>query len=294
MAIAPDAWLAKPVALVALGPSEAALARHLALQFAHATLHVHASVPRAENPIRPELGFDKIADCFAEVFNVVPGIVALAPTGVVVRSLAPLLRGKLADPAVVVVDACGRYAISLLSGHEGGANGLSLAIADMLEAEPVLTTTTEAVKRRIVGVGCRRGSAGDEIVLAVRAALAETGVPLDTVRWLVSVDLKRDEPGLRQAAAQLELPLRFMSSVAVRRWALTESERVRRALELPAVAEPVALLAGTRTRCLMQRTVFRPGITIAIAEESLPWSESDPGVARTEPIAQREPSVTPP
>ena len=160
MVTAPDSWLVAPVALVALGVQEAELARYLAPRFAHATLHVHVTVLRGKDPNLKERPFDKIADCFAERFASCQGIIAFAPAGVVVRSLAPLLKSKRTDPAVVVVDAMGRYAISLLSGHEGGANALSLVVADMLDAEPVITTTTEAIKKYVIGVGCRRGSAG--------------------------------------------------------------------------------------------------------------------------------------
>ncbi len=297
MAIEPDEWLEQAIALVALGPEEATLARHLAARFGRATLHIHASVLRAAPPLPPrswtaptEFSFTRIAERLSELFDTTPGIVTLAPVGVVVRSLAPLVQSKLRDPAIVVVDACGRYAISLLSGHEGGANSLCLAVADFLAAEPVITTTTEAKKRRIVGVGCRRGVAGSEIALAVRAALHHAGVGIETVRWLVSVDVKRGEPGLREAAQQLSLPLRFVPSVEVERWTITDSPRVRSAVGLPAVAEPASMLAGTRTRCLMKKTVLRPGVTVAIAEESLPWSESAQAAEKTGPIAPSGPS----
>jgi cobalt-precorrin 5A hydrolase len=288
-----ESWLDQPLALVALGPEEAAVGRFLAKRFSRAELHVHASVGRSDDSEHPEQYFLKIAHCFSQLFTRVPGIIALAPVGVTFRSLAPLLRSKLTDPAVVGVDAVGRYAISLLSGHEGGANGLSLLVADLLGAEPVITTTTEALKRRIVGVGCRRGVAGKDVVNAIQDALAQAGVCLETVRWLVSVDVKREELGLRIAAEQLAIPLRFVSSDAVRRWALTESRQVRRVFDLPAVAEPAAMFAGTRTRCLMPRTVIRPGITVAIAEENLPWSDSAQEAAMTELTELNEQSEKP-
>jgi cobalt-precorrin 5A hydrolase len=64
-------------------------------------------------------------------------------TGIVVRVIAPLIKHKTVDPAVVVVDDGGHYAISLISGHLGGANGLADRIADIIEAEPVITTATD-------------------------------------------------------------------------------------------------------------------------------------------------------
>ena len=60
--------------------------------------------------------------------------------GIVVRSLAPVLSSKHADPAVVVLDPQGAFAVSLLSGHEGGANALALRIAEMTGGQAVVTT----------------------------------------------------------------------------------------------------------------------------------------------------------
>ncbi len=48
---------------------------------------------------------------------------------------------------MVVVDVGARWAISLLSGHEGGANDLAVAVGNILAAEPVISTTSEALKK---------------------------------------------------------------------------------------------------------------------------------------------------
>ena len=60
-----------------------------------------------------------------------------------VRSLAPLLKDKTKDPAVVVVDQAGQFAVSLLSGHLGGANDLAKQVAEILGAQAVITTATD-------------------------------------------------------------------------------------------------------------------------------------------------------
>ncbi|CAL9317139.1 precorrin-3B C(17)-methyltransferase [Streptomyces sp. SudanB182_2057] len=72
-------------------------------------------------------------------------LVCFLATGAVVRLLAPLLAGKAADPGVVCVDEGGRFAVSLLGGHGGGANELAREVGAVLGAEPVVTTATDAV-----------------------------------------------------------------------------------------------------------------------------------------------------
>ena len=72
------------------------------------------------------------------------GIICIMASGIVVRLVAPLLQGKDKDPAVVVMDDAGKFAISLLSGHLGGANELAGRCAFLTGATPVITTATDA------------------------------------------------------------------------------------------------------------------------------------------------------
>lgn len=72
------------------------------------------------------------------------GLVFIMATGIVVRMVASLLEGKDKDPAVVVMDDGGRFAVSLLSGHLGGANELAASCADTAGAIAVITTATDA------------------------------------------------------------------------------------------------------------------------------------------------------
>lgn len=229
-----------------------------------------AAAPAAER-------FTKIAALTAALFPVCRGLVYAAPCGAVVRALAPLVKSKYEDPAVVVLDVGGRWAVSLLAGHEGGANELAIRVANLTGAEPVITTTTEALKSVIVGIGCRRGTPAERIVAAIRDALAETGVALDEVRLLASADIKADEPGIREAAETLGVPLRFLSAAEIRTSPreFSYSDFVEEKVNLPAVAEPAALLAGRRTRFICRKRTYK-GITISLAREGFPWSESAP------------------
>ncbi|WP_317442614.1 precorrin-3B C(17)-methyltransferase [Streptomyces collinus] len=72
-------------------------------------------------------------------------LVCFLATGAVVRLLAPLLGDKAADPGVVCVDEGGRFAVSLVGGHGGGANELAREVGALVGAEPVVTTATDAV-----------------------------------------------------------------------------------------------------------------------------------------------------
>jgi cobalt-precorrin 5A hydrolase len=72
------------------------------------------------------------------------GLVFIMACGIVVRSISPFLKSKTSDPAVVVMDENGENAISLLSGHLGGANELAVRIGEELGARPVITTATDA------------------------------------------------------------------------------------------------------------------------------------------------------
>lgn len=254
------------LALVTLSREGLATARTLQSGMPEATIHAHRSVEAPDTE-----PFDRVADLTRELWNSVQGLVYFAPTGAVVRAIAPYLASKFTDPAVVVADVLGRWAVSLLSGHEGGANELALKVANTLGAEPVITTTTEAVKDLIVGVGCRKGTPSETIEAVVREALERCGGNLSQVRYLASAALKAQEPGLLEAAQHLGLPLRFIRHDEIRNapGTYTPSEAAERQVDLPGVAEPAALLAGTRTNLRLPRTVIQ-SLTVAIAQEGTP------------------------
>lgn len=76
-------------------------------------------------------------------FGKYDSLVCIMATGIVVRILAPLIVHKTSDPAVVVLDQKGKHAISLLSGHLGGANHLAREMAAISGGEAVITTATD-------------------------------------------------------------------------------------------------------------------------------------------------------
>lgn len=70
-------------------------------------------------------------------------IVFVAAMGICVRTIAPLLRDKHEDPAIVCIDALGRNAVAVAGGHEAGANSLAKEIADITGANAVVTTLSD-------------------------------------------------------------------------------------------------------------------------------------------------------
>ncbi|MBN2643936.1 cobalamin biosynthesis protein [Trichloromonas sp.] len=240
------------------------ICRQLQQDMAQLEIYLHDSV-NAEDVI----SFSRVMELTPRLFPKFDGLIYIAPCGVVVRSLTGCPDSKYKDPAIVVADVGGRHVISLLSGHEGGANALAIRIANIIDAKPVITTTTEAVKDLIVGVGCRRGKESQAIIAAVEKVLADRQLAIDRVRYIATASVKADEAGLIAAAEQLDIPLRIIPGDAIRacHFDFSSSEFVERNVGLPAVAEPAALLAGWRTSLIVQKQAL-DGITVAVAREN--------------------------
>ncbi len=83
------------------------------------------------------------SEAVSEAWHKGRGLIFIMASGIVVRTIAPLIKDKKTDPAVVVLDEKGRFAISLLSGHLGGANEMARQIAGFLGGEAVITTSSD-------------------------------------------------------------------------------------------------------------------------------------------------------
>ncbi|QDI88838.1 precorrin-3B C(17)-methyltransferase [Candidatus Nitrosopumilus sp. SW] len=81
-----------------------------------------------------------------ELFKKNDALICLFSLGAVIRLIAPYLKDKKTDPAVIVIDDKTNFVISVLSGHIGGANELTEKIAEKLQAQPVITTAADVNK----------------------------------------------------------------------------------------------------------------------------------------------------
>ena len=288
------------------------------------------------------------------------GHIFIMATGIVVRQLAPLLQNKTKDPAVVVCDEKGDFAISLLSGHIGGANRLARKTAAIFNGAAVITTATdvqglaaideiaarkgfkivnpEAIKeinslllarkkiavlghpfwsgevcshfddrviswsslsivsqalthseisglvlidtersprpdlpaiflqspKVVVGIGCRRQTTKAEIEEAVTSVLMSHAIDWSQVIEIVSIDLKKDEPGLLEFAAAKCLPTRFFSAAELDMVKVpSPSAKVQSVTGSASVSEAAAILAG-RGELLVKKNKFAR-VTVAVA-----------------------------
>jgi cobalt-precorrin 5A hydrolase len=299
-------------------------------------------------------GFDSLPALVADLFHEFRAHVFVAAAGIAVRCIAPHLARKDADPAVLVLDQEGRFVISLLSGHLGGANALAREVAALIGAEAVITTATdtaglpsldlmardaglaignlEAVRRvnaalleggrvqvhdprgrlgtdgderflpvrgpedwdheapgvwvdwlatapgrgelrlypRVlhVGVGCRRGAPAGEIEALVRAALGARGLAPEAVAGLASIEAKRGEPGISEAAAALGVAVRYFSAEELDSVAgASPSETVRRHMGVGSVCEAAAILASGGGSLVVKKTKTERA-TCAVAASS--------------------------
>jgi cobalt-precorrin 5A hydrolase len=257
-------------AIIALCDTGLRVALDISTALEHCDIFIHQGTMKKNGSLLCDAQpFESVMTLTSGLFNQVKRLVFVLPTGVAVRAIAPHLHNKHRDPAVVTVDVGGRWAVSLLSGHEGGANQLALNIANAIGAEAVVSTTTEAEKTLIVGVGCRRGTTAAAIGHAVKETLQSHGLCLSDVRLMATADVKRDEPGIWLAAKELGVPLRVIDSAEIRRCAkaVASSRFVMEKVNLPGVAEPAALLAGRKTALLITKQKH-VDVTVAVAKEA--------------------------
>ena len=165
-------------AIIAFTRRGAVLGRTLA-DALEATLHVPAR-------FAPEVGaaaYDSLEGWTAKAWTEADALIFVGAAGIAVRAIAPHVKDKFTDPAVVSVDEAGRFVIPLLSGHVGGANELAIKVAALTVGQAAVSTATDVNGLFAVDVWAReRDMVITDRVLAkeVSAALLE-GKPVGFV-----------------------------------------------------------------------------------------------------------------
>lgn len=175
-------------------------------------------------------------------------LIFICATGIVMRSLAPVLQDKYNDPPVLVLDELGQFVIPLLSGHEGGANDWAAQVAELLQAQPVITTAKPYLKPvYTVGMGCERNCPEAELERLLLQCLAQVGLTLDQISSINSIDIKADEQGLISLAHKLDKSYQTWDKGqlgSVEHLLSTRSEYIFKTVGVYGVAESAALYAG--------------------------------------------------
>ena len=274
-------------------------------------------------------------------------IVFVGAVGIAVREIAPFVRSKDVDPAVISVDEKGKFSIPVLSGHIGGANGIAVRIAGEIGALPVVTTATDingkiaidsfAVNNNltitslkaakdvaarilagdpvgfisdvkvigeipaelrgpadsptgvyigrenkepfadtlrlvprdlVLGIGCRRNTPQADIEYMVSNALAEIGADMTRVRAVASIDLKKDEKGLLDFAADHRIPITFFTSEELNalEGEFSKSNFVQSVTAVDCVCERSAIRASREGKLILRKFAGN-GVTVAVAAE---------------------------
>ena len=287
-----------------------------------------------------------------KVFNSYDALIFVMACGIVVRSIAPYIKDKVSDPAVVVVDEKGQHVISLLSGHIGGANKLAREVAWLTGGVPVITTDTDVnevmafdvfavengcvieniedlkyisselvnggevglytdcplsgflpdnvikdeppgsckygvvlsnsvsvpykaekvlyirPKNLILGIGCKKGTPKEAIESAVDDFMKRNNKSLLSVKYLASIDLKKDEKGIVEFCKDKGIEFRTFSAEVIKsienRFAT--SAFVKKSVGVGSVSEACAVIGGGDAKLICPKTAYK-GITLALAEE---------------------------
>lgn len=132
-------------ALICFSDKGAELAKKLCGKL-HLPLTAVHSIERFARP-HGFTSHQKVCDDMESIWTSHNALIFISACGIAVRDIAPFLKSKTVDPAVLVIDDNGRFVIPLLSGHIGGANALAVELAALLGAIPVVTTATDGSGR---------------------------------------------------------------------------------------------------------------------------------------------------
>ncbi len=171
-------------------------------------------------------------------------LIFITATGIAVRCLAPVIKSKLSDPPVLVMDEQGQFVIPLLSGHEGGANEWARQVSQLIHAQLVVTTAGAWQQPvYVLGMGCDKGCPESYLQSLIDQHISAD--QLQRVVAIASIDLKQHEPALVTLSKRLKLPFICYSAEhlnTVAEQLSYKSEIVYREVGCYGVAEAAALI----------------------------------------------------
>ena len=97
----------------------------------------------SKNKLENVIQIESIPDCVTDIFKKYESLIFIGAMGICVRSIGSLIQDKYTDPAIINIDSTGRYVVSVLSGHVGGANELTTRIAHIIGGEAIITTQSD-------------------------------------------------------------------------------------------------------------------------------------------------------
>jgi cobalt-precorrin 5A hydrolase len=212
----------------------------------------------------------RLGEFVKDLFGKVDAIIGVMAAGIVVRAVAPCLKSKLSDPAVVCVDVSGRFAISLLSGHYGGANELTRIIAREIGAIPVVTTASDVMGKISVDEVARLMHCkirNPDSLVAVNSALvngkrvvlvADVKFPIDMI---LGYDIKRAD-NAKEAVALIK---NFDAGAII-----TEGEVPTKLPKPVTVLTPKKIVVGVGARKNSTENEIITAINVALARVDVP------------------------
>lgn len=131
-------------AVVAITKHGVEVARKLGRSFQNADVYYMSKFEKGDEEAQDiQMFTGSVRLLLPSLFESYKGLIIIISLGAVVRMIAPLLKDKKTDPAVVVIDDKAEHVISVLSGHIGGANELTKEVAAALHARPIITTASD-------------------------------------------------------------------------------------------------------------------------------------------------------
>jgi len=220
----------------------------------------------------------KLGEFIKEIYGKVDAIVAVMATGIIIRAVAPCLESKLVDPAVLGVDVSGRFVISLLSGHYGGANALTRLIADGIGAVPVITTASDVVGKQSVDELARilhlaienpesLAAVNSAVVNGARLVLVLTGDVKVPANKILGYEVKKADSG-QQA---VEIVNNFDAGVIVTKEPLPKDKLMKPVT----ILKPKNIIVGLGARKNVSENEIVEAVNFALARVNVPLERVD-------------------